>query len=156
MAGRRPEPTAIKKQKGNPGKRALNEREPTPTIKRPPKPRHLTGEAAKEWRRIVPLLLGMRVLSEADRAAVAMYCQAWARWVAAEEQIAALAASDQLVTSTENGYPVASPWLSISSNAAKQLKSLAAELGLTPSARSKVTTIAEADQDELGKLLDRR
>jgi hypothetical protein len=48
-------------------------------------PAHLSDVARKEWRRIATPLYRMGVLSVTDRAALAAYCQAWARWVEAEE-----------------------------------------------------------------------
>ena len=47
--GRKPTPTAIKELEGNPGKRALNEREPKPQKKAPACPKWLEEEAKKEW-----------------------------------------------------------------------------------------------------------
>lgn len=90
MAGRPPKPTHLKVLEGNPGKRALNKHEPKPAVKVPSCPRHLVGEAKKEWRRISRELITLNLLTEVDRAALAAYCQAWARWVYAEERIARL------------------------------------------------------------------
>ena len=50
--GRKPTPSAIKALEGNPGKRALNEREPRPEKKAPSCPKWLEPEAKKEWRRL--------------------------------------------------------------------------------------------------------
>ena len=50
--GRKPTPTAIKELEGNPGKRALNDREPKPQKKAPACPKWLEDEAKKEWRRL--------------------------------------------------------------------------------------------------------
>lgn len=94
MAGRKPKPTHLKLLEGNPGKRALNKNEPKPKVKVPSCPRHLVGEARKEWRRISKELLTLNLLTEIDRAALAAYCQAWARWVYAEEKIAGLVDSE--------------------------------------------------------------
>jgi P27 family predicted phage terminase small subunit len=48
-----------------------------PPVKAPPKPKDLVGAAAAEWRRIVPLLLELGLLTELDRAALTLYCIAW-------------------------------------------------------------------------------
>lgn len=85
--GRPPKPTHLKLLEGNPGKRAVNRDEPKPAVKAPSCPRHLIGEARREWKRISRELLALKLLSEVDRAALAAYCQAWARWVYAEEKI---------------------------------------------------------------------
>ncbi len=78
--GRKPKPTAIKILEGNPGKRQLNEHEPQPMKKAPSCPKWLEPEAKREWRRLAKTLEAMGVLTEADMAAFAGYCQAYARW----------------------------------------------------------------------------
>ena len=71
-SGRRPVPTRLKMLHGNPGKRRLNDREPQPEARLPKPPEHLTDEAKKEWRRAGKLLLGMGLVSDLDRAALAV------------------------------------------------------------------------------------
>ena len=136
MAGRPPKPTALKRLGGNPGKRALNGREPQPTKKRPRCPKHLTGEAKKEWNRTSKQLFELGLLTELDRAALAAYCQAWAQWVQAQEEMSK--PTFQMIEETESGYPVASPWLNVAAQAMKHMKSFLTEFGMTPSSRSRV------------------
>ena len=50
-------------------------------------PPHLSAVARKEWRRLATPLYAAGILTLADRAAFAAYCQAWARWVEAEAQL---------------------------------------------------------------------
>lgn len=88
--GRPPKPTHLKVLEGNPGKRAINKNEPKPQAKAPSCPAHLDKEAKAEWRRISKQLLQLGLLTEVDRAALAAYCQAWSRWVYAEEKISQL------------------------------------------------------------------
>src|SRR5580704_2760820 len=61
-----PKPSAIARAEGNPGKRRLNDCEPQPRATTPRCPDHLDAEAKKEWKRLVPVLRRMRVLTEAD------------------------------------------------------------------------------------------
>ena len=84
-SGRRPMPTKLKLLAGNPGKRRLDEHEPEPASRLPEPPDHLSDEAKREWSRVGELLLDLGLVSELDRAALALYCQARARWVEAEE-----------------------------------------------------------------------
>ena len=49
--GRKPQPTALKVLKGNPGRRPLNEDEPKPEVLLPRPPAHLSPVARREWRR---------------------------------------------------------------------------------------------------------
>ena len=69
--GRKPIPTAIKELEGNPGKRALNIKEPKPKRKAPKCPTWLDNEAKKEWKRTAKQLEQLGILTEVDMAAFA-------------------------------------------------------------------------------------
>src|SRR5690348_3709942 len=101
MAGRRPTPTTLKVLRGNPGKRPLNPKEPKPPTAIPIAPQHLTEIAKAEWDRIAPKLAQLGLLTDLDRAALAAYCCAYARWSEAEE---ALKKTGTVVRSPTN-YP---------------------------------------------------
>ena len=133
-AGRPPKPTALKRLAGNPGKRKLGEGEPTPPAKKPPCPKHLQGEARKEWNRMSKQLFALGLLTQVDRAALAAYCQAWAHWVEANEQVEKLG----MIVTTDNGYPQLSPYWTIAQQAAKMMKSYLTEFGMTPGSRSRL------------------
>ena len=133
-AGRKPKPTNIKILEGNPGKRPLNAYEPKPLKKAPPCPKWLEPEAKKEWRRLAKTLEAMGVLTDADMAAFAGYCQAYARWKEAEERI-----TDRgLVIRTPSGYPQQVPHISIAQQYLKLMQQFAEQFGLTPAARSRI------------------
>ncbi len=70
MAGRRPKPTHLKVVSGNPGKRKLNDKEPTPAREIPSPPAHLTDWGKVAWGRLTVLLDGMGVLTVADTLAL--------------------------------------------------------------------------------------
>src|SRR5262245_20901412 len=110
MRGRKPTPTKLKIPNGNPGKRPLNDREPIPAAGIPDCPDHLDAEAKAEWARIVPELEFMGLLTKVDRAALAAYCQAYSRWVNAEQQVAK---HGIIVKSPEKNFPMKSPYLTI-------------------------------------------
>lgn len=152
--GRPPKPTALKELTGNPGKRPLNKAEPKPPAKRPPCPKHIQGEARKEWNRITKQLVELGILTQVDRAALAAYCQCWARWVEAEE--AMRAPGFRMVTTTDNGYPVVSPWMNIANGAMKQMLRFLTEFGMTPSSRSRVTVEKEQEADPYEEFLRRK
>lgn len=157
MRGRKPKPTELKRLQGNPGGRALNKHEPKPALEAPTAPSHLDAGAKREWRRIVPLLVKLRLLSKIDRAALAIYCQAVSRMEMAQKKIA----EEGEVTTAPSGYPVQSPYLAIYNKAAEQVVKIAAEFGLTPSSRSRISVPgAESGpapgEDELAKARSRR
>ena len=134
MAGRRPKPTALKALAGNPGKRALNPSEPKPSGI-PTCPRHLDKEAKVEWRRISGELLMLGLLTLIDRAALAGYCSAWSRWVAAELSIQKFGT---VIKSPKSGYPIQNPYVGIANTALDQMRKFATEFGLTPASRSRL------------------
>ena len=132
--GRKMKPTALKRLEGNPGHRKLNEREPQPKKKAPPCPKWLDPEAKKEWRRLAHKLEQLGVLTEADMGVFAAYCQAYARWKAAEEIIS----GHGFVSKTPSGYLQAIPHVSIAKDYARIMHRCAEQLGLTPSSRSRL------------------
>lgn len=143
MAGRRPIPTALKVLRGNPGKRPLNAAEPRPRASAPACPRELNAVARKEWRRIVREFSALGVLTQLDRAALAMYCNAWAQWL---DAVAKLAKVGYLIPSP-SGYPIQNPYVAIKAQAEKVMAKMAVECGMTPAARSKVHAAAREDDD---------
>lgn len=149
MPGRKPKPTALKELAGNPGKRALNKREPQPRRMLPPCPRHLTGEARREWRRMGGELVRLGVMTAVDKATFAAYCVAWARWVDAEANVAKLGP----IVKTANGNLIQNPYLAVANRALEQMTKLAAEFGMTPSSRSRVQVAQPAAEPSLADVL---
>lgn len=134
MRGRKPKPTAVKLHNGNPGRRPLNPNEPQLPSTLPRCPPHLSAAAKAEWRRLARTLNRMGVLTLGDRAAFAAYCQAYGRWVEAEQKLA----ETPVLLKTPSGYVQQSPWLSIANKQMELMGKYMAELGLTPAARSRV------------------
>src|SRR5207249_61429 len=85
--GRIPKPTAVKNAEGNPGHRAINRAEPKPRVIVPECPSHLDSRARKEWRRLIPILLDMKVLTQADQIALANLCASYSRLVEAQKEL---------------------------------------------------------------------
>jgi P27 family predicted phage terminase small subunit len=113
----------------------LPARRPQPAMDALPRcPGHLSPVAAREWRRVAAVLHGMGALSLIDRAALAAYCQAYARWVEAEEKLR----EAPLLYKTPSGYVQQSPWLGIVHKQLEVMGRYMVELGMTPAARSRV------------------
>ncbi len=134
--GRKPKPTALKILEGNPGKRQLNNSEPTPAKKAPKCPSWLDAEAKKEWRRLTKQLDDLGLLTTVDMAAFAGYCQAYARWKEAEEFIS----KHGTIVKTPSGYWQQVPQVSIAQTYLKIMNKLCEQFGLTPSARSRIVS----------------
>src|SRR6266702_3836517 len=84
MPGPVPKPTGLRIYEGNRSHRPLNDREPTPLTGEPMMPSYLDREARKEWRRLVPILMTMPVLTEADGLALANLCTTYSQLVQAQ------------------------------------------------------------------------
>ena len=145
MRGRKPKPTAIRRLNGNPGKRGYNSAEPVPPEGVPDCPPHLSATAQEEWQRIAQALYDMGVLTMVDRAALAAYCQAYGRWVEAEEKLK----ETPVMLKTPSGYVQQSPWLSVSNKQMELMGRYMAELGITPASRSRVASTGQAQQEPL-------
>jgi len=135
MKGRKPKPTAMRILQGNPGKRALNDREPVPPRGMPECPEYLDPVAQAEWARTADILHEMGLLSLADRTALAAYCTAYSRWIHAEDQVRKFGA---IVKSPEKGFPMKSPYLTIAEQSLETMRKFMVEFGLTPSSRSRI------------------
>jgi P27 family predicted phage terminase small subunit len=90
--------------------------------------------ARKEWRRLATPLHEAGILTLADRGALAAYCQAWARWVEAEEKLK----TTPILIRSPSGYAQQSPWLSIANKQLELMGRYMSELGLTPVARERL------------------
>jgi P27 family predicted phage terminase small subunit len=147
MKGRKPKPSHLKLLAGNPGKRPIPANEPQPTKGQPPRPRHLVGEARKEWRRICGELSQLDILTMADRAALAAYCQAWATWVEAEQHLR----TEGLVLKSPTGYIVENPYVGIGHKAMGQMRAFLVEFGLSPASRTRLGVAKPKDDDDTKK-----
>ena len=130
--GRKPKPTALKKLEGNPGKRPLNTMEPTPPNVSIHCPQYLLPDARKEWKRLAPILIQMGLLTAADVVPFAAYCTAFARWKEAEEEISRHGS----IYKDDDGRIRPNPFIAIANQQMREIKSFAADFGLTPSNRA--------------------
>jgi len=142
-SGPPPTPTRLKLLRGNPSKRPLNNKEPKPRITIPSCPKHLNQEARKEWRRITRELAALGLISNLDRAALAAYCDAYARWVEASENVRQFG----LILKSPSGYPIQSPYLAILNKAIEQMRAFLVEFGMTAASRSRIVTATSDDED---------
>ncbi len=137
MGARGPAPTPTEQLKTRGSWRAKAREtagEPQLPAKAPGCPSWLPREAKAEWRRQVKQLLAMRVLSEADRAALACYCEAWSEFVEVCREVKGYTSPGGL------GYAaaIAAGLVNAKNSAVKRLLALAAQFGFTPSARARL------------------
>jgi P27 family predicted phage terminase small subunit len=141
----------LKELEGNPGKRRLNTAElrpPAPAAV-PYAPKFVNVDAKREWNRMVGILLELGLYTEVDHAALAMYCQAWGRWVVAERT---LAIEGEIVTTVKGGLSQ-NPWRYEANKAFAQMRQMLPEFGLTPSSRSRMSAPSAPDQPSLAEEL---
>lgn len=166
-----PKPTALKILTGNPGKRALNKREPQPPRSAPKCPTWLSKEAKREWRFIVPILDKLNVLTEIDGAALAMYCTAFANAVEATRILNAEGLQIKTPWVNKAGFVIVGPdgrtpvgfdvvvhpMLRVQRESSASAKQFLTEFGLTPASRSRlqVPTAASDEVDPLQELINR-
>jgi P27 family predicted phage terminase small subunit len=90
--------------------------------------------ASREWARVVPVLQQMAGLTSVDRSTAVDYCVCVARLEWCERQLSI----EGLVTMGQRG-PCRNPLTTIASQYRTQLKAYIGELGLSPSARGRLT-----------------
>jgi len=158
--GPKPLPSNVHQLRGNPSKKPLGSLfdELRPEVEIPGSPSWIWPEAKKEWKRISVELERYGLISKLDRAALVLYCQAWAKMVWAEKQLSramgiaeeerAKAESegreytggDGLMVKTTNGnFTYSHHWV-VGRHAASEVKRYLDLFGLSPSSRSRVTT----------------
>jgi P27 family predicted phage terminase small subunit len=152
MRGRKPLPSNVVRLRGNPGKRKLNDAEPRPAARTPPCPPCLGEEARKEWQRLSKELAALGLLTGLDRNLLAAYCQAHAMWT---EAVASIARYGTMVKSP-NGYPMQSPYVAVANKQVDIMVRIAAELGMTPSSRTRIRVGDRAPEDPFETFLQDR
>jgi P27 family predicted phage terminase small subunit len=134
MRGRRPKPTHLKELEGNPGKRPLNKREPKPEGDLYAAPEWMSESQREGWAyAITHAPYGL--LKQLDRSILAI-------WVVAEDlhrEAAEKIVQYGLLTKSPNaGLPLQSPYLAILNKQAQIMLKAGAELGFSPSSRTRV------------------
>lgn len=144
--GPKPLPANVHLMHGNASKKPLSSLLDgwQPPVEIPKCPSHLQAEARKEWKRVAELLREGGIISQVDRAALAAYCSAWSEMVFCEKKVAEMNAADPkgeagMIWDTPSGYKQMSVWVQIRNRAYDRMMKFAAEFGMSPSARSRVT-----------------
>jgi P27 family predicted phage terminase small subunit len=147
--GRKPKPTGIKLHEGNPGKRPINTNEPQPEAGEPDCPERVRDDpvAFRAWGWLVEQLRAMDIITLADRMILEQAATIYSRWYKATDQIAEHGEIETTAIRTNakgneigGGNTRVSPWMQIANRSEQQLDALFGELGLTPSARTRLMT----------------
>lgn len=132
MPGRKRTPTALKVLRGNPGHRPLPDAEPEPETGAQ-MPLGLSAEAQEQWPAVSKMLEEAGVLTKMDALALGLYCETYAQWRFATDQVA----SRPIVK--RKGIPHRSPYFPLVKETQDRLLKIMVEFGMTPASRSKVS-----------------
>jgi P27 family predicted phage terminase small subunit len=157
IPGRKPTPTHIKILRGT-RKDRINEAEPVPPPGLPDLPEHLESPAREAWGRMVAILDHMGLASKAEGPVLGLYCEAYARWCLAREEIDrhGLVIERDVINSKghKTGTRLAqNPAVAVELSCLRLMKDLLVELGLTPSARSRVKGPRDMPSDPFEEFL---
>ena len=147
--GPKPKASELKKRSGafvrNPQRE--NKAEPKPTLGNPHKPMIVKRDkiASKKWDEVIGWLENMRILAITDKDIVALYCLTYATWERSEDAIRV----DGIVL--ESGK--INPFVGKSQESSNKLLKLIAELGLSPSSRTRLTAGPVEDADPFAEFL---
>jgi P27 family predicted phage terminase small subunit len=126
-------PTKLKKLAGNPGCRRLNDREPQP-VGDAVCPDFLSGAAKEEFERVLTSM-PPSFFTSADVPTLAVYACAWTLYRGALARVA----RDGMTLSTATGEMIAHPAMAILGRQAEIILRASDRLGMSPSARSRLT-----------------
>lgn len=139
--GPQPKPTALKKLEGNPGKRRINKKEPSPRGK-PSPPAMLDRDGKAEFRRLMAALPpGM--LTRADRAVMSLHADAWSMYTQTRKEIE----EHGILGVGSTGNDIVSPRISVLKFSAEVLLKTADRLGLSPAVRTRLETPSSRGQE---------
>lgn len=92
-------------------------------------------EASREWVRTIVPAIEAGLITAADRAMAIAHCDLWATW---RSQLREASEAPHVVHVGPNAHPVPNPIRGMANTTAKLLRSVDAQLGLTPTTRSRV------------------
>jgi P27 family predicted phage terminase small subunit len=148
MRGRKPKATATKEASGafrkNPQRK--NKAEPLPKRGWPVKPPHIAEceIASPQWDGLCKTLDEMNILTVADQSLLALYCQTYAEWMKLQRHVKEHGCSIM----NDKGNVSQSPEAVQVHRYADRLLKMMAELGLTPSSRSRIKVPEQSDDDD--------
>lgn len=115
--------------------------------KAPEAPNWMDADAAKEWKRVLPILIERRILTRADLGSLENYCLAIGQVRQCERHL-----QEHGHVVDVDGVMKRNPSVGIQSDAMTRSRLLAAELGLTPVSRSRPAIREDGDDDEIDPL----
>ena len=134
MPGPKPQPTALKVLRGNPGHQTLNKNEPKPRPIRPDCPEFLNAAARSIWDSLVDELESVGVLTIVDASALAGYCAAYEEAGRLERFLSEAG----YTVEAPSGYVQQRPEVAIRNKAWDRVDKFAAQLGIGAAHRARI------------------
>lgn len=151
--GRKPLPTQLKIVTGNPGKRKVNKNEPVAPTERPQPPAHLSVKEKRHFVEICDFLEGMKILSSADKYTIELAAHYWEDYLITKKAVKKARFQDAF--DKEGNKTVKShPSVAQRNASVKMLNSLLGELGLTPTARTRLMSGSNGGGEDRDDFLD--
>ena len=141
---RPPKPHAALKLSGSWRASSRSKSEPPREDGSPLCPEWLDDVAKAAWADWLPRLEAMKVLSLADRDALAIMCDTWSRYLEARSKV--LEQGEVVVITREDGSVASvrrNPWSAVLAEHGDRLRRMMGEFGLTPVGRARVGAAKE-------------
>ena len=150
-------PAALAILQGNPGKRPINKSEPKPERKAPLCPPHLDEQAKQIWKDTVAVLQPLGLIAITDVALLALYSQTYSIWLTLTAELKRDGAFIMVPCTDKTGEPlrdfndkvimepIKNPRMSEMRLLAAQLRLMASDFGMTPSARARLSVPEKSD-----------
>lgn len=112
----------------------MNDKEPELRVAIPDPPDYLEDQEVDIFVEVAGKLARMRVMTEADTDALALYASRFCVWREANDNVR----KTGLLTHSPKGFPMQNPYLSIANRAQQDCLKILTEFGMTPSSRTRV------------------
>ena len=139
MRGRKPKPTQLKLVDGNPGHKPLNMNEPQPVGDLAEPPEWLSPSQVANWNYAIDNAPA-KLLKKLDKNILTVYVIAEDLYFQASQHVNR---NGLVVRSPVKGEPMQNPYLAILNKQSQILIKAAAEMGFTPSSRSRIVVQEE-------------
>jgi len=149
--GTRTQPKSLRLLTGSHLER-INVNEPKPDKTNPVCPAWLPADAKTVWRRVVPELKRMGVLTHIDRDAMVNYCIVYAKWQRAEKELLDGFTYEAMDAKTFKVKQHVKPEVAIARDSLNQIRQYQCEFGMTPSSRTGIN--AKTHKEKTGDVLE--
>jgi len=132
--GPKPTPRNLRLVRGTDRADRMNPDEPVVAVSIPDAPDYLEPDEQTIFLDTAGKLARMRVMTEYDVDALAIYSVNFVRWKEATARLHDMG----LMVRSPNNFPMQNPYLSVANSAQKECLRILTEFGLTPSSRTRV------------------